>query len=1342
MKAPKILNYITPQIVKYQNIDDLLENNRQRTFFDVAENLSIDKLLEEYFVCVVGEPGIGKSRLVDEIKKQISANIYPCSASKFNPTDVPAEKKYCIVDALDEVEGNSFYDILQSIKQYKEENLDAKILFTCRKHYVASYAKYFSDCRNLRFVEIRRLNENEVMNVVNSHCCLTTIENINKSPKLRELITIPRYLTFLLECDEQKGGSLNIGELFEYMIARSIQAAIKFRKGIKYNENNRILVQRTLEKVAFVMEISRRDQISKDELYTILDGIKGNMTQMLTANFDLLFFQSRILKDTNGVLQFENTELQEYLAAKELCRQDNIESMLYDVAVHRELKHIYPNWNDVIPHISYSDDRIQTFINVFKLIVSYESNLDNKSFENLLKYVDSSVLSLQQKEDLFSIIFEHYQRIPAYIMWKGSISQLLQECYTTGCDVQMLLPFEYLNKIQLSNIYVILDAIVENNNLSKCVSAHWIEAANELMATDDDEKWLAALNLYNALKCTDELIKLSKSYCGFTQQLKEKYCEVTGYGKFVETDVVDCWLNDCYTGNPYAINAVLCIEDLATIIYAYNKILEDDKLYEFFNKKGALVVCYELYLKKQFDIVWKGDTDSRQLITRIIAGLISNHSHTTHSVINVAVKQILLEEATGSLFIASFERKWDLEDLFRHFDAELIDIELVSSLDKLLPEEKSVIGNKDHILTTLIYKIRNDAGKKASIKDYVKRYSAAFERWDKESSEIENEKVNSQNQQLIEAYQNISDPNISQYDRYEAAFELSNNIEFVRKQDHQPLIDAIKSFFKELDLDQMTVKRNTYNSFTLHLSLPKIPCFAKILYCLNCKDLLNDYRIILAKTLPSICVTRNYDTREIKEIYRSVIGSISDDEKKQLVEWWKSREDDFMDISSDDIFACITDYGIEALSYKLEEYIEQYKANQNLDYSIAASKALDVISDYNYWDINKYRDLFGSLKDDGITSIKMKCNGIMIEKFKDTDAIKWRMEYLKNNVVKSLHNDTGHARPISYEESEMISPNPYMFRCFMNIKDDETLAKQMLELFDFGLSLCENFDTQEYARYLLNQIYLFFVSVNNIGYISILRNKVEAHNAKGVSFLATSIMNNAEMMFLINEKVSIGRAVKQYNKCIEESYLNIRNDGDLRRFFTVIHSEVQKEIQDQGIYTLVRPDALSEDFIQRELKNTIINKCCQMGLEAVRVDREVALQDNKRTDLLIRYGLCNPIMVELKLLHNKEIQEKKKRQEYRKKFVQYTNATGACLSVFWVFDVHRENSKRPEFEELKLEYKDLPHTSVLLTDCKCSSGIETGLSKKQTNLKDSKAFRNKKVKGKKGTYQQEKAYWQ
>ena len=62
-------DYIIPQIIKYQNIDDLLENNNQtRSLFDSGENLSLDKLLQENFVCIVGEPGIGKSRLVEEIK--------------------------------------------------------------------------------------------------------------------------------------------------------------------------------------------------------------------------------------------------------------------------------------------------------------------------------------------------------------------------------------------------------------------------------------------------------------------------------------------------------------------------------------------------------------------------------------------------------------------------------------------------------------------------------------------------------------------------------------------------------------------------------------------------------------------------------------------------------------------------------------------------------------------------------------------------------------------------------------------------------------------------------------------------------------------------------------------------------------------------------------------------------------------------------------------------------------------------------------------------------------------------------------------------------------------------
>ena len=99
-------------------------------------------------------------------------------------------------------------------------------------------------------------------------------------------------------------------------------------------------------------------------------------------------------------------------------------------------------------------------------------------------------------------------------------------------------------------------------------------------------------------------------------------------------------------------------------------------------------------------------------------------------------------------------------------------------------------------------------------------------------------------------------------------------------------------------------------------------------------------------------------------------------------------------------------------------------------------------------------------------------------------------------------------------------------------------------------------------------------------------------------------------------------------------------------------------------------------------------------------------------------------MIELKLLNNHEIKNKKERQKYKKKFVQYTNATNACLSVFWVFDVHKGGSI-VDFDNLKTEYRNLDNTLVLLTDCRCSSGIETGIPQVKNNIGSKKARGNK-----------------
>ena len=941
--------YILPYIKQYIKIDDLLESTDKSNSTRITDKSSfLDTIRNTHHLCVVGEPGIGKSRLLKEFESALSSkDVVKCNAVDFISKSVGINVKYCIVDALDEVESNQFSRVFREIKDFCENNKNTNVVFSCRKHYVASYARIFSSFTDLSYIELLRLDDESVRDILSS-CSKQVISNIGKSNKMLDLLSVPRYLEYFIEYQKENVDCEDIGQIFEVFVEKNILHAIEKYDNTQCDKNNlAILTQRVLEKIAFVMEIGRLDSITKDELYTILDGISGNMAQMVLSNLSLLFFENRILKETNGVLMFPDTEIQEYLAAKELCRQDNIESVLYDIAVCHYIKHIYPNWLDVIPHVSYT--RSLSYFNIFKLILSYESNLELDSLDALLRYLDPTILSVEQKAELFKIIWNIYLRRPVYIRWRSPILSILKQCYSVGC-CQMLMPTtEYLNKIQLSNISAILEVLAQGNCLSTEVISYWANAAKKLVENQNSDIQYVSLSIYEAINDIEGLVGLAKKFDTFNSDIKGKYCDITGYNGFADKNVIQCWIKECYQSNPHAINAILCIENTELIISTYKQIVNTNKIEKFFNPVGNLSVHYFSLVKQILAVFHKNKEAKNDLIQLFAVYLKTRYYHNISGDESKLFKQIIQDDSVSLCFVQSLDQNRGLWYYLKNIEPEYIDYDLICAIENILVQLYKDNYNVDRCLLSLLSKVRHDEDKQLSLSKYLARYSDVFKRLDKSEGE---ENTPNNDKELEEAYNYLVDQNIKSKDKYYYALFLCENINYLKSIDYNKVFTVIYDFFNNVDLGKTKTKKEGPNSYTLSWDLIYIPHFVNAVCELGQEEKLMKYRMILAKNLPLRSRVGNIDSHTISSFFKKIIGKLSTEESAMLSDWWKSRNDDFLKISPDDIIECITEYGMDFLSYKLEEYVNTYVADQSQENAYIASKALELIDkDYVKWGV-------------------------------------------------------------------------------------------------------------------------------------------------------------------------------------------------------------------------------------------------------------------------------------------------------------------------------------------------------------------------------------------------------
>ena len=195
----------------------------------------------------------------------------------------------------------------------------------------------------------------------------------------------------------------------------------------------------------------------------------------------------------------------------------------------------------------------------------------------------------------------------------------------------------------------------------------------------------------------------------------------------------------------------------------------------------------------------------------------------------------------------------------------------------------------------------------------------------------------------------------------------------------------------------------------------------------------------------------------------------------------------------------------------------------------------------------------------------------------------------------------------------------------------------------------------------------------------------------------------------IQQKKTIHQSANIYNQLQAKTYEPIYHPIELlHTILDIVRNEVTEEIQQGGLYAPIQklingkqkeekdPD-INEDLIQKMLKLSLENNLQKRGFRGTDIQREVELYDGKRYDFLIKYGFVGPIVVEIKLEHNKEMTSDEKRSEYKQKMQQYLRASSTKFGLYLVFKV--KPNRNDHFTTLMAEYSDINGLYIEQIDC-------------------------------------------
>ncbi|KOY87930.1 hypothetical protein AD998_18900 [bacterium 336/3] len=1260
--------WIEPVLRKFKDFDELSQNKNSTIYGYLNQDkiIPFDKLLELENIFIVGEPGVGKSRLMEEIKILKNATKVYDLKNGFNNIDI--KDNTLLLDGLDEVNTLYFNEIINKLYHLKTENPSINFIISCRQHYIESELYAFQRFKDFSIVRIEPFGTKEIREYLQN----TGIEEnisaslINKTTKYfkNSILSIPRYLEIATNLIKEKKLSnvdnLTRVELFNLFINENLKKEKQKGNHKKIVLNDVVLVKRVLEKLALIMEIYQTNQIKKDELVDFLDAVESNINLIFLNNYDIDSFIERTLKSIGNDITFENTEFQECLAAQEFLRLGNKEQLLFDLIFDAKFKHIFPSWYNVLSFVIEIEPKI-----IFTILGYLKQKQDDRVFNDFYSFINQSSFykfSSEDKAKIFESLYtylqttRHFVRVINDTKWID-FYQENNYCLFKEHEITQQ------NEMLIANQAYIMALLIENNKLNNAQKEKWknyfIQGVRYFQSPAIEMQSLNALEAYKNLSLIT-LKDLKNSQRG-TTDLYLVYCKGADPNN---QKSIDLFLNYILKKNRRAKDGLNMVSSSKGVEYLINQFIKNIEYLEKYIETDNYTYT-EIHFWYNLDVNWSDNIKNKiyQLLELMLKRVILYETKFEKNIL----KLLKVLNTHNEDFILDY-----LQILEEHKDEIQYHISFLSKSFKELLEQKP-----NNIFWDEFKK--SDLGNISIIKHGLVSQSIIG----KQNKDKHKNKIYTEFKELLYPPKNTIKFNVFTH--------FFSDREYIKNK----LKDKDKEKLKEVilqTLGNISIENFNYNAWLVLALAVGIEL-----------ELQNEFLPFREKMVKYFVFASKYNgaVKEINEIefLLKFLDGLNDKDITILIDYCNELIDNGM-------VAHITNF-IEYIGYsrliKFTAFLEkllQKKLSEKENF--IQEEAFDTLyRKLKHSNSELLNVIYNDISEKYPVFLKVEVQKYLIEVLHDKTAFNDKIKEIKDTKKKFK-------KEISFDKMHHSSYEKIDILLFEKIGKN-VFEKEMLDLLEEALiSLKEDVEYEDYSKFLQDIIKKYYLGIvdKRESDLKKIRNVLNKDTYKNVAYNFKELLKEMELGYSkeLGKPSNILSCINKYTELKKKQYLPIYDSKDLKSTIRDIIEELKESIELEQLYKVITDEKMSptgETIIQKTLKSQLELIMHKRGFRGIDIYREVEIYSGEEIDFVIKYGFISPVFIEIKLLHNTEISRPSKRSQYKEKLKSYLAGIKAEYGFYVIFRVKEESmeSKKKWFTDTQSLYSDMENIEVILIDC-------------------------------------------